>query len=374
MTTVRVLIVDDSAVIRRVLREALLSDAMVELAGIAADGLSALKRIEETKPDLVTLDVELPGMSGLETLKEIRARWPKLPVIMFSTLTERGAVTTLEALTLGASDYVTKPSNSGNVEETKLKISAELIPKIKALCERRQVARGFTAVRAPVVPPPSELTARIARKPARIEIVAVGTSTGGPNALGEFLPKITRALAVPIVLVRHMPALFTRYLAERLAKLCALRVAEGNDGQEIRAGEVWIAPGDYHMTVEKSDRHIKLRMNQQPRENSCRPAVDVLFRSVAEVFGGSALGVVLTGMGSDGVRGADRICARGGKVIVQDEASSVVWGMPGQVAAAGFADGIYPLSEMAREVEQRVAESAGASLLGSYLQLQREIN
>lgn len=347
MSGTRVLIVDDSAVIRRVLREALATDSSIEIAGIAPDGESAIKRIEENKPDLVTLDVELPGMSGLETLRELRRRWPKLPVIMFSTLTERGAVTTLEALSLGASDYVTKPSNSGNVEETKRKISAELIPKIKGLCAQVPSQAAITR----------SAGSRISAQAGKIEIVAIGSSTGGPNALNELIPGFSKTFPVPIVLVQHMPPLFTRYLADRLAKHCDLKVSEAGNGQEARAGEVWIAPGDFHLTVERNGTQVKLLTNQETPENSCRPAVDVLFRSVAEAFGAAALGVVLTGMGLDGVRGAEKMLARGGKVIVQDEASSVVWGMPGQVAAAGYADGIYSLKDLAKEIERRVRQS-----------------
>ena len=356
MADIRLVIVDDSAVIRRILREALASDSTMVVAGIAGDGETALVRIEQVHPDIVTLDVELPGMSGLETLREIRKRWPKLPVIMFSTLTEKGAVTTLDALSLGASDYVAKPSNSDSLEETKRRICAELIPKLKALSSAAAAQRDTSAQPAPGKP------VVLPKRPGnfggqKIEIVALGTSTGGPNALGEMLPRLPQTLGVPIVMVQHMPALFTKYLADRLAKFCVLKVAEGAEGKEVHAGEVWIAPGDHHMTVERVGPRVTLRTNQDAMENSCRPAVDVLFRSVAEHFGPSALGVVLTGMGSDGVRGSQTILAAGGRVIVQDEASSVVWGMPGQVAAAGYADGIYPLAQIAQEIEKRVEES-----------------
>ena len=355
MANIRIVIVDDSAVVRKILREALALDPTMEIVGIAPDGETALSRIEQTTPDAVTLDVELPGMSGLETLREIRKRWRKLPVIMFSTLTEKGAVTTLDALSLGASDYVAKPSNSENLAQTKQKICEELIPKLKALCG---AAKEPEPAAAPQRRPPAILRAPSAEAPRqKVEIVAIGTSTGGPNALGELLSRLSGTLSVPVVLVQHMPALFTKYLADRLAKSCALKVAEGVEAREVHAGEVWIAPGDFHMQVEKTGLRVKLKMNQEAPENSCRPAVDVLFRSVAEVFGAGVLGVVLTGMGSDGVRGAEKIVAAGGKVIVQDEATSVVWGMPGQVVGAGYADGIYPLPEMAKEIERRVSQA-----------------
>ena len=358
MANIRIVIVDDSAVVRRILREALAADPTMEIVGIAGDGETALSRIEQTTPDAVTLDVELPGKSGLETLRDIRKRWRKLPVIMFSTLTEKGAVTTLDALSSGASDYVAKPSTSGSLEQTKRKICEELIPKLKALCGGAKPAAQMAFGHRPPEFVPVRSAATLHQK---VEIVAIGTSTGGPNALGELLPHLSSALPVPVVLVQHMPALFTKYLAERLAKSCALKVAEGVAAQEVHAGEVWIAPGDFHMQVEKIGARVKLKMNQEAPENSCRPAVDVLFRSAAEVFGAGVLGVVLTGMGSDGVRGAEKIVAAGGKVIVQDEATSVVWGMPGQVAGAGYADGIYPLGELAREIERRVSAAGRAA-------------
>ena len=366
MPEIRVVIVDDSAVIRRILRETLASDASIVVAGIAGDGETALTRIEQTQPDIVTLDVELPGMSGLETLKEVRTRWPKLPVVMFSTLTEKGALITLDALSLGASDYVGKPSHTVNAEETKQRIRAELIPKLKELA-LGAAGKAFRS-KASAVSVRHRLEEQRVEHSQPVEIVALGTSTGGPNALGEMLPRLSSTLRVPIVVVQHMPALFTKYLADRLKKSCGLRVGEGVNGQDIQAGEVWIAPGDYHMTVERNGAQTRLQLNQGAQENSCRPAVDVLFRSVAKEFGARTLGVVLTGMGSDGVKGSGQIIAGGGKVIVQDEASSVVWGMPGQVAAAGYADGVYPLSEIAQEIERRVKEPNRLGRFGPPLQ------
>jgi two-component system chemotaxis response regulator CheB len=356
MPAARILIVDDSALTRRVLTEALSPDPSIAIVGTAGDGETALRKFDELNPDLVTLDVELPRMSGLEILREIRRRSKKIPVIMFSSLTERGALTTLEALSLGASDYASKPGSAGSLEETKQKIREELLPKIRALCG----LKSESANKSKVVEAIAANTHRTARPGARkIELVAIGCSTGGPNALGELLPRISSRLSAPIVIVQHMPPVFTRYLAERLAKACKLRIGEGSPAQMIRPGEVWIAPGDYHMTVKKNANQIELEMNQGPPENSCRPAVDVLFRSVSEVFGPNALAVVLTGMGSDGQKGAERIVARGGKVIVQDQASSVVWGMPGQVAEAGYAEAILPLEMIAGEIEARVGLNSG---------------
>jgi len=355
MPPIRILIVDDSVVIRKVLAEALVADPEIEVAGSAADGNIALAKIPQLKPDLVTMDVEMPVKSGIETLVEIRKLYPKLPVIMFSTLTERGATVTLDALSLGASDYVTKPSNTGSVEQTRAKIQAELIPKIKGLCRKSMPPPSAVKPAKPVARPAAYVKPQMH---TRIDVLAIGTSTGGPNALAELLPGLPGDLPVPVVIVQHMPPLFTRFLAERLDKQCPLRIKEGAPGELIKPGVAWIAPGDYHMQVAKGDgKDVLLKMNQDPPENSCRPAVDVLFRSVAHAYGPNVLAVVLTGMGSDGVRGSEEIKAMGGTVLVQDEESSVVWGMPGQVAAAGWADGVYPLKEIAGEIERRVRGS-----------------
>jgi two-component system chemotaxis response regulator CheB len=355
MPPIRILVVDDSVVVRRVLCNALSSDPAVEVVGTAADGHIALSKIVQLNPDVVTLDVEMPGMTGLETLKEIRKLYPKLPVIMFSTLTERGAVTTLEALTLGASDYVTKPSNTGSLEVTQHHIHQEMMPKLKALCA------GQPAFRASQVPGVAKKKTPIpvagSRPAARIDVLAIGTSTGGPNALSELLKAIPGDFPVPIVIVQHMPPLFTRLLAERLNKETALTIGEAEAGKILEPGQCWIAPGNYHLTLQRKGVNVQLALNQDPPENSCRPAVDVLFRSVAGVFGANSLAVVLTGMGSDGVSGSKNVREQGGHVFVQDEASSVVWGMPGQVAAAGCADNIFSLGAMAGEIDRRVRKS-----------------
>jgi two-component system chemotaxis response regulator CheB len=350
MPPIRILIVDDSAIIRKVLSEGLAVDPALEVIGTAPNGQIALSKIPLLHPDIITLDVEMPVMNGLETLVEIRKAYPKLPVIMFSTLTESGASTTLDALALGASDYATKPTNTGSLDGTLVQIREQLIPKIKALCSRRQTASLPTATSRAVVARPSTHST----KPTKIDLLAIGTSTGGPNALGELIPRLPGDLPVPVVIVQHMPRLFTRLLSNRLNDVSPLKVQEGMAGAILNPGEVWIAPGDFHMTVERKGTSFRLALNQDAPENSCRPAVDPLFRSVASSFGPAVLAVVLTGMGSDGVVGARHIRENGGQVIVQDEASCVVWGMPGQVVAAGLADAIYPLDSMARAITQRI--------------------
>jgi two-component system chemotaxis response regulator CheB len=349
MAARRILVVDDSVVIRKLLCDTLSKDPELEVLASAGDGRIALAKISQLHPDLVTLDIEMPVMNGLEALAEIRKAYPKLPVIMFSTLTERGAAATLDALSLGASDYVTKPSNTtsdGAIEA----IRNELIPKIKALCPG-------ASPRLKTLPPPRPAVPVRPRSKQPIEIVAIGTSTGGPNALAEVLPRIPQDFPVPIVVVQHMPPIFTHLLAERLARQSKIPVAEGRAGVNLGPGQAWIAPGNFHMTVARAGVHWRLDLNQEPPRHSCRPAVDVLFRSVAAVYRANVLAVVMTGMGSDGVVGAQQIREAGGEVIIQDETSAVVWGMPGLVYAAGQADGVYSLSQLAPEITRRVLQS-----------------
>jgi two-component system chemotaxis response regulator CheB len=351
MPRIRILVVDDSIAIRRLLSDILSEDTALEVIGTATDGRIALAKIPLLKPDLVTLDIEMPAMNGLETLTALRKLYPKLPVIMFSTLTERGAAATLDALALGASDYATKPSNTGSPAVAIERIRDELIPKIKALCS--------AIIPLKLVPLPgchSAMDVRV-RTNLPIEIVAIGTSTGGPNALAEVLPRIPNDFPASIVVVQHMPPIFTRLLAERLAKRSAIPVEEGRSGALLLPGHAWIAPGDFHMKVIRQSAEHRLNLNQAPHENSCRPAVDVLFRSVAAAYGAAVLGVVMTGMGSDGVLGAQEIRDAGGDVIIQDEASSVVWGMPGLVHTSGLADSAHPVEELAAEITRRVSQS-----------------
>ena len=349
---IRVLVVDDSVVIRKILTDTLSGDPQIEVVGTASDGHIALAKISQLEPDIITLDVEMPVMNGLETLAEVRKLRPKLPVIMFSTLTERGASATLDALALGASDYATKPSNTGNPATAIESVRSELIPKIKALCPAHGMHKAVVPVPSIRPAPRAKLLPR-----AKVEVVAIGTSTGGPNALAEVMPGIPGDFPVPVVAVQHMPPVFTRLLAERLASRSAIPVEEGTVGVDLVPGHAWIAPGNFHMVVKRTGMKRRLDLNQDPPQNSCRPAVDVLFRSVAAAYGPAVLGVVMTGMGADGVLGSQAIREAGGEVIVQDEASSVVWGMPGLVHAAGQDDGVYPLNQLASEITRRVFES-----------------
>ena len=350
MKAIRILVVDDSVVIRKLLTDTLSGDSGMEVVGTASDGRIALSKLSQLNPDLITLDIEMPVMNGLETLAAIRKLHSKLPVIMFSTLTEHGAAATLDALALGASDYATKPSNTGTYPLAIERIRAELIPKIKALC-------GIATAKIPALSTPRPIPTVRPHTNPRLDIVAIGTSTGGPNALAEVLPRIPVDFPVPIVVVQHMPPIFTRLLAERLASRSAFPVEEGSSSTTLSPGHAWIAPGNFHMKVIRAGLRARLDLNQEAPENSCRPAVDVLFRSVAKAYGSSALAVVMTGMGSDGVLGARDIREAGGNVIIQDEPSSVVWGMPGLVHASGFDDACYPLNQLGAEITRRVLRS-----------------
>ncbi len=348
MAKIRVLLIDDAVVIRRLVSDVLNSDPAIEVVGTAANGRIGLAKIPQVNPDLITLDMEMPEMDGLETLKALRKTYPRLPVIMFSTLTARGAAATLDALALGANDYVTKPANVGSVAAAIERVREELVPKIKTFC------RHLTG--SPPMPAAVSLPRLSAPRaaPSRVELVAIGTSTGGPNALAAVLPGIPADFPVPIVIVQHMPPVFTRSMADRLNAQSAIGVSEAVAGEPLQAGRAYVAPGDYHMAVIHDAAGARLRLHQGPPENSCRPAVDVLFRSAAETYQGRTLAVVLTGMGKDGLNGCQAIHDRGGQILVQDEASSVVWGMPGFVARAGLAHQVLPLEGMVSEIVRRV--------------------
>ncbi|MBK8005480.1 MAG: chemotaxis response regulator protein-glutamate methylesterase [Gemmatimonadetes bacterium] len=355
MRKIRVLVVDDAVVVRRMVTDLLSADPDIEVVGTAANGRLALAKLPQLTPDLVTLDIEMPELDGLETLVGLRKAYPKLPVIMFSTLTERGAAATLEALARGATDYVTKPANVGSVTLAQARIREELIPRIKALCAQvlPKPAAAVAAPRPATSAPKLPLVPPRVGLPLRIDVVAIGVSTGGPNALAEVLPRLPGDFPVPIVIVQHMPPVFTRFLADRLSAASQLTVKEAEDGARLTPGAVWVAPGNFHMILRKDADGVRVGLNQDPPENSCRPAVDPLFRSVAQCFGERALGVVLTGMGYDGLRGAGEIRRGGGVMIAQDEATSVVWGMPGALVQNGQADLVLPLARIAPELAER---------------------
>ena len=350
MPKIRVLLVDDSAVVRRLVTTALSRDPALEVVGTAPDGQVALARLTELQPDVVLLDLEMPVMDGLQTLAALRKTHPRLPVLMFSRFTQRGVEATVNALMLGADDYVPKPGDGLDASSC---IEELLIPKIKLLGQRKlaketggQSTRGTTEA---AKNPPASLPPR-----RRVGLVVIGASTGGPNALAELFRTFTPDWSVPLVIVQHMPPDFTARLAERLTEKSQLRVREGAADESISAAQAWIAPGGHHLLVRRVSQSVRLALNQETPVNSCRPSVDVLFRSAAEVYGPEVLAIVLTGMGQDGLRGCECVRAAGGQVIVQDEASSVVWSMPGAVAQAGLAERILPLEQLGPEILRRV--------------------
>lgn len=346
MTPIKVLIIDDSSVIRRLLTAVIDSDPMIEVVGVAHDGQMGLQRIDELRPDLVTLDIEMPIMDGIATLRHIRKRHPRLPVVMFSTLTERGAAATIEALSLGASDYVTKPSNVGSIGLAIERVKDQLIPKIKALCTRP------TAATARPVPVPA---ARPRTAVTGFDVVAIGSSTGGPSALREVLAALPASFPLPIVITQHMPPLFTKQLADRLHEGCAISVREAVAGDQLAPGLALVAPGDRHLTFERRPTGVTAKLSDAPAENFCRPSVDTMLRSVHAVYGARVLTVMLTGMGADGCKETGLLRDAGGYVIAQDEATSVVWGMPGAVVHAGFSDAVVPVGDVARAIIDRVS-------------------
>jgi len=355
--SIRVLVVDDSSVMRRIVSQALSDSAGIEVVGTAVHGANALLKIPELKPDVVTLDVEMPEMSGLEALDVIREKFPSIRVIMCSTLTERGARVTIDALLRGASDYVAKPTSGMPSADALKQLQTDLVAKVRLHARPRKIAAlpaapAHAKQTAPRTPP---VVARVPKSDS-VRIVCLGSSTGGPNALAELFNAVRQPLPVPMVIVQHMPPVFTKMLAERLCHLpCRIRFEEGADGMPVLSGTVYLAPGGRHMEVRMQRGFPFLHLHDGPQENFCRPAVDVLFRSVAQAYGGDVLAVILTGMGTDGTQSCRTLASRGARILVQDEASSVVWGMPGSVAGAGLADEVLALSDMGRRLQEIVA-------------------
>ena len=352
MPKLRALVVDDATVMRRLLTEVIQRDPGLEVAATAPNGKVALQKITQVNPDFVTLDVEMPELDGLQTLREIRRTHPKLPVIMLSLLTRRGAASTLDALAAGASDYVTKPGESTDIEASIARLTAELLPKIHALCP------------TPVPPAAVARTLRVASgnasASAPVDLVCIATSTGGPNALADVFQGLTVPLPVPVAIVQHMPPTFTQLLADRLNALPgALRCREAREGDVLQSGCAYLAPGGLHLSVARNvSGQFVAHLLETPPENSCRPAADVLFRSAAQT-GANLLAVVMTGMGQDGLRGCQYIREQRGQILAQDESTSVVWGMPGAVAVAGLADAVLPLLSIAAELTRRACAGRG---------------
>ena len=363
---IKVLIVDDSAVMRKIISSALLKEPSIEIVGYASNGIQAIENVRTLNPDVVTLDIEMPEMDGLSALKEIRKENKRLPIVMFSTLTHKGAQAAVMALTAGASDYVGKPTTSaGSIEGAFKVLESELIPKIIGLAKRSrlrnaQVSQKPSSAQAVLIKKnelgtintvtstkaPNKLL--VPNKP--ISAVCIGVSTGGPMALMQVFSQIQNPLPVPIFIVQHMPPNFTNLLAARLCTAGVTTVKEAKEGDIAEPGNAYIAPGGFHMVLASMGPQVVMHLNTNPPENSCRPAVDVLFRSASDIYGGNLLSVVLTGMGYDGLKGCQYIKARGGQVIAQDEESSVVWGMPGAIAEHNLAEVLLPIDRIADEI------------------------
>jgi two-component system, chemotaxis family, protein-glutamate methylesterase/glutaminase len=405
--SVRVLIVDDTLLFRHLIGEVLQEIPDVEVVGSAGGGRMALARMESLRPDLVTLDIEMPDLSGIDVLREMRERRIGLSVVVLSGVTLRGGQLTMRALELGAFDFVSKPSE-GTPRENRAALKAQLEKVIRAFGSRKSskapppaqgaLARylrgpaGTPAASAtPTIAPPrpaapsaiarpnsttvsrtggpspsvpgdrlDEVTRRMQRLVlrSRPELILIGVSTGGPNALGQLLPHLPRSLDVPILIVQHMPPLFTRSLAETLDPRCALRVKEAEPGEPVHANHVYIAPGGRQMGVVARAGGLVIEINDDPPENNCRPSVDYLFRSVAATGNGRVLAVILTGMGSDGVAGMRLLKQAGAMTVAQDEATSVVFGMPREAINAGVVDQVLPLGEIPSAITRMVREAA----------------
>jgi len=357
-----VLVVDDTIVYRKAISDVIEEIPGVELAGVAHNGKIALAKIKTLQPDILTLDIEMPVMNGLEVLQELHKNYPKIGAIMLSTLTAEGSDMTMKALELGAFDFILKPQTKSQAEGKKA-IKQLLQPMLKAFAQSRGVPsfRGKPAPARPAMSrqPARRFTSLNKKKPAvksKSEIVAIGISTGGPNALSHMLPQLPGDLGVPVLIVQHMPPVFTKSLANSLDKKCALHVKEAEDGENIMPNVVYIAPGGKQMKLvaglDGQNRRIKL--TNDPPENSCKPSVDYLFRSVGDYYVGRTTAVIMTGMGSDGTKGLAVLRDKGAYIIGQDEASCVVYGMPKTPAELGYIDSVVPLNKIAEEIVKSV--------------------
>lgn len=353
----QVMVVDDSAVIRGIFRRTLEADSAIEVVSSVSNGQQAIDALAKHKVDVIVLDIEMPVMDGMTALPKLLEIEPGVKIIMASTLTEKNAAISLEALKKGAADYIPKPTAKYEIHSADV-FKRELVEKVKALGGPRprrairataRVAAAEPASAQPAVAtaPPQNRT--VSSVPPRI--LAIGSSTGGPQALFKVFEGLKGQIGhLPVVIAQHMPKAFTGILAEHLSKVADVRCGEGVDGEELEPGRIYVAPGDFHMFIEKSVGGHAIRLNQDPPENYCRPSVEPLFRSVAAEFGPATLALMLTGMGHDGRTASETLVDTGATLIAQDEATSVVWGMPGAVATAGLCAEILPIDEIAPRV------------------------
>lgn len=357
----RIMLVDDSAVIRGLTARWLEADPAIKVVASVSGGELALSAVRRNQPDVVVLDIEMPGMDGITLLPKLLELDPGLKIIMFSTLTQKSASISLKALASGAADYVPKPSSRAEMHQA-TDFRRDLVNKVKALGAARRSSQSSDLKsrdlrpRAPAIAAAAKKTITLCR-PGLLapRVLAIGSSTGGPKALFKLFESLKNSIRLPIFITQHMPPMFTTILAENLGRVSGAPCAEAIDGEEVQKGHIYVAPGDHHMTVEIDDRTKYIRLNQGPPVHYCRPAVDPMFQSVAAAFDGLVLGVVLTGMGSDGLEGGRTLVEAGGTMIAQDEATSVVWGMPGAAAQGGVCSAVLPLEEIGPAISRIVS-------------------
>ncbi len=378
-----VMVVDDSAVIRGLISRILEADKDLEVVASVGNGRMAVDAIRRRPVDVVVLDIEMPVMDGLEALPLLLKACPAARVVMASTLTKRNADISLKALEAGATDYIAKPTAVRDIHSTE-SFRTELLQKVKTLAAAAGPRRPSSAQRSvfsadarrrpgtPGAAAPATLARRDGASGApgaaprtrdfpkqfRPEVLAIGSSTGGPQALFEVLKHLSRGLSVPLIITQHMPPTFTTILAEHISRQCGLQAAEGVDGEALVPGRCYVAPGDYHMTVVAGGGSARIKLSQGPLVNFCRPAVDPMLESAVSLFGPRVLALILTGMGQDGMLGCRAVAGGGGAVVAQDEATSVVWGMPGAVSGDGSANAILPLSDIGPFLRRHVVRAA----------------
>jgi len=348
-TKIRVMVVDDSLVIRGLITRILKESSLIDVVASVSDGQKAVDRAKRGDIDVVILDIEMPVLDGISALPRLLENDRDLVVIMASTLTTRNAEVSLKALRAGATDYVPKPTTASEIYSA-ADFRTDLLSKVTALGGKRLKKRGV------VLPADTGRASSSAKVTLRSygdippRILAIGSSTGGPRALDAFLRRVPSTINIPVVVTQHMPPTFTGLLAEQLNRDSGWPVAEAADGDLVLPGRVLIAPGDFHMRLVRDGMAVRVSMDQREKENFCRPAVDPMLRSLVPIYGAHIAAVILTGMGHDGLKGCQPVVASGGTVLAQDEASSVVWGMPGAVAAAGLCSNVAPIDELARVV------------------------
>lgn len=349
---ISVMVVDDSAVVRGIIKRWLELEGGIAVVASAANGKIAIDEAQKAQPEVIILDIEMPVMDGLTALPELKKAAPKAHIIMASTLTRRNADISLKALQLGAVDYITKPETRA-AAATSTEFRREIIQKVKAFAEHA-VEKVKIDPKAALLKTSKSIRLKRYKEIPDIRVIGVGASTGGPQALFELFGGFGGKIDVPVVVTQHMPKTFTSILAEHLARNTGLIAKEGEDGDRLKTGVVYIAPGDRHMTVKKQGGVPTIVLDDGPKLNFCRPSVDPMFQSLAELYGSGVVSVMLTGMGQDGLAGAKFVTEKGGICIAQDYDSSVVWGMPGAVANAGICHAVLPLKRMANRLQQLI--------------------